>query len=215
MQARPLRHTAGSQAVPARGAGTEPATDGYAAGRTAIRSPLGKPAQLAATAGMLTGLWAAISPWFLTLHAPRGGNATANDLIIGLASAGRWSRAQPAAQRGAQLRAGHAIHADREDDAPQPRPVGQPRPAQHVPPHPEGEQQRDQPGAERPQDHRQPGDHGMHRGLQRARRQPQDLRAGQHADRGRAHEHPVRGVGSAGRTGRASSPVHTMVAMTR
>lgn len=39
-------------------------------------------------AGVLTGLWVAISPWFLTLQVPRGGNATANDLIIGLAVTG-------------------------------------------------------------------------------------------------------------------------------
>jgi hypothetical protein len=45
------------------------------------------PAQLAAMAGLLTGLWVAISPWFLALQAPRAGNATANDLIIGLAVA--------------------------------------------------------------------------------------------------------------------------------
>lgn len=49
---------------------------------------MGTLAQLAAMAGMLTGLWVAISPWFLTLQVPRGGNATANDLIIGLAIAG-------------------------------------------------------------------------------------------------------------------------------
>src|SRR3984893_18183626 len=42
--------------------------------------------QLAVTAGLLAGPWGAISPWFLTLQA-RGGNATANDLIIGLAVA--------------------------------------------------------------------------------------------------------------------------------
>ena len=89
MQAHPLHHRGGSpQAVPANGATAEPVTPGSAAGRTAFRSPAGTPAQLAAMAGMLTGLWVAISPWFLTLQVPRGGNATANDLIIGLAIAG-------------------------------------------------------------------------------------------------------------------------------
>ncbi|MGH3125068.1 MAG: SPW repeat protein [Streptosporangiaceae bacterium] len=43
---------------------------------------------LAATAAMLTGLWVAISPWFLTLQASRGANAAVNNLIIGLSVAG-------------------------------------------------------------------------------------------------------------------------------
>jgi hypothetical protein len=42
-------------------------------------------AQVTAMLGMLTGLWVAISPWFLTLQAGGGRNATANDLITGLA----------------------------------------------------------------------------------------------------------------------------------
>ena len=50
------------------------------------RSATGSAAQLTVTAGVLAGLWVAISPWFLTLQA-RGGNATAGDLIIGLAVA--------------------------------------------------------------------------------------------------------------------------------
>jgi SPW repeat len=40
--------------------------------------------QLCVMADMLAGLWVAISPWFITLRA-YGGNATANDLIVGLA----------------------------------------------------------------------------------------------------------------------------------
>ena len=44
-------------------------------------------AQLPAALGMLAGLWVAISPWFVTPRAPRSGNATADDLIIGLAVA--------------------------------------------------------------------------------------------------------------------------------
>jgi SPW repeat len=40
--------------------------------------------QACVMAGMLAGLWVAISPWFLSLHA-HGGNATANDLFVGLA----------------------------------------------------------------------------------------------------------------------------------
>lgn len=86
MRAHPLRHTTGSQAIPANGTGTEPVTPGTAAEPTAFRSP-GVPVQLCAMAGMLTGLWVAISPWFLALQAPPGGNATASNLIIGLAVA--------------------------------------------------------------------------------------------------------------------------------
>jgi hypothetical protein len=41
-------------------------------------------AQTCVIAGMLAALWVAISPWFLTFQA-HGGNATANDLIVGLA----------------------------------------------------------------------------------------------------------------------------------
>jgi hypothetical protein len=50
------------------------------------RAAPGSAARLTVTAGLLAGLWVAISPWFLTLQG-RGGNATANDLIIGLAVA--------------------------------------------------------------------------------------------------------------------------------
>ena len=45
-------------------------------------------AQVTAVLGMLTGLWVAISPWFLMLQAPGARNATASNLIIGLAVAG-------------------------------------------------------------------------------------------------------------------------------
>lgn len=44
-------------------------------------------AQVTAMLAMLTGLWVAISPWFLVLQAPTAGNATALNLIIGLAVA--------------------------------------------------------------------------------------------------------------------------------
>lgn len=44
-------------------------------------------AQVTAVLAMLGGLWVAISPWFLVLQAPVARNATANDLIIGLAVA--------------------------------------------------------------------------------------------------------------------------------
>ena len=45
---------------------------------------LGVGAQAAAALAMLTGLWVAISPWFITLQYT-GGNATAVNLISGLA----------------------------------------------------------------------------------------------------------------------------------
>jgi hypothetical protein len=41
-------------------------------------------AQLCGAAVTVTGLWVAISPWFLTLQSPPSGNARANDLIVGL-----------------------------------------------------------------------------------------------------------------------------------
>lgn len=56
--------------------------------RHSARSVLpGLAAQLAATLMVVTGLWVAISPWFLALQAPRAGNAAVSDLIIGLAVA--------------------------------------------------------------------------------------------------------------------------------
>lgn len=88
MRAHLLRNTGSSpQTVPVNGAGAGPVTAGPADARAAFQSPAGM-AQFAAVTGMLTGLWVAISPWFLTLQTPRAGNATVNDLIIGLAIAG-------------------------------------------------------------------------------------------------------------------------------
>jgi hypothetical protein len=55
--------------------------------RTVSAGLPGLAAQLPAALGMLAGLWVAISPWFVTPRAPRSGNATADDLIIGLAVA--------------------------------------------------------------------------------------------------------------------------------
>ncbi|MGH3254243.1 MAG: SPW repeat domain-containing protein [Streptosporangiaceae bacterium] len=85
MHVHPLRQPAGNApAVPAVGTAAGPAATVSAAGRAAV--PMA--AQLAAMAGMLTGLWVAISPWFLTLQTSPGRNAAVNDLIIGLAVAG-------------------------------------------------------------------------------------------------------------------------------
>jgi len=77
------REPSGVQAVPGNGAASQampvpgPARAGFAAPGMAV--------QACVMAGMLAGLWVAISPWFLSLQA-YGGNATANDLIVGLAA---------------------------------------------------------------------------------------------------------------------------------
>ena len=85
MHIRPLRQPAGSvQAVPASGTAAEPVTTLSVPGRAAV--PTGP--QRAAMTAMLTGLWVAISPWFLTLQTSPGGNAAVNNLIIGLAITG-------------------------------------------------------------------------------------------------------------------------------
>ena len=42
-------------------------------------------AQVTAMLAIVTGLWVAISPWFLSFQSPMARNSTVNDLIIGLA----------------------------------------------------------------------------------------------------------------------------------
>lgn len=64
-----------------------PATGTYAAEQPAASTLRGAAIQLAGVLVTVTGLWVAISPWFLTLQTPLSGNATANNLIIGLAIA--------------------------------------------------------------------------------------------------------------------------------
>jgi hypothetical protein len=61
-----------------------PAAADYPADRPAVGLGRGVVVQLAAAVIMLGGLWVAISPWFLALQTPPGGNARANDLIVGL-----------------------------------------------------------------------------------------------------------------------------------
>jgi hypothetical protein len=60
-------------------------------------------AQASAALGMLTGLWVAISPWFITLQYA-GSNATAVDLISGLAvvAVGAFALAGPRGFAGLQ-----------------------------------------------------------------------------------------------------------------
>lgn len=63
------------------------AAAGYVAERPAVALGRGAAVQFAAAVITLGGLWVAISPWFLALQMPPGGNARANDLIVGLAVA--------------------------------------------------------------------------------------------------------------------------------
>jgi hypothetical protein len=67
-------------------------------------SPRGIGAQAAGALGLLTGVWVALSPWFITLQ-DGGSNATAVDLISGLAVAavGAFALASPRAFSGLQL----------------------------------------------------------------------------------------------------------------
>ena len=61
-------------------------------------------AQASAVLGLLTGVWVALSPWFITLQ-DGGSNATAVDLISGLAVAamGAFALASPRGFSGLQL----------------------------------------------------------------------------------------------------------------
>ena len=64
--------------------------------------------QAAAALGMLTGLWVAISPWFVTLQYA-GSNATAVNLISGLAVAAVGAFALAGPRGFAGLQAGSAL----------------------------------------------------------------------------------------------------------
>ncbi|MGI8449771.1 MAG: SPW repeat protein [Streptosporangiaceae bacterium] len=85
----------GARSNPAAGYAPEEARGeaaSYPAARTHAAEPAasmlgGVSAQLAGVLVTVTGLWVAISPWFLTLQTPLSGNATVNNLIIGLAIA--------------------------------------------------------------------------------------------------------------------------------
>jgi len=92
---RPEADGASPQAVPA-GSGTAD----YAV--PASLSGIG--AQAVGGLGLLTGVWVALSPWFITLQYG-GGNATAADLISGLAvaAAGAFALASPRGFSGLQL----------------------------------------------------------------------------------------------------------------
>jgi hypothetical protein len=97
---RPDGNGASAEAIPAAAG----AADGY---------PLpvtwhGVGAQAAASLGMLTGLWVAISPWFITLQYA-GGNATAVNLISGLAVAAVGAFALAGPRGFAGLQSGSAL----------------------------------------------------------------------------------------------------------
>jgi hypothetical protein len=100
---RPGGNGASAEAVPAA-AGAAGAADGYPLPATWR----GVGAQAAAALGMLTGLWVAISPWFITLQYA-GGNATAVNLISGLAVAAVGAFALAGPRGFAGLQSGSAL----------------------------------------------------------------------------------------------------------
>jgi hypothetical protein len=81
----------------------DPSAAGVAAGYLLPGTWRGVGSQAAAALGMLTGLWGAISPWFITLQYA-GGNAAAVNLISGLAvaAAGAFALAGPRGFAGLQ-----------------------------------------------------------------------------------------------------------------
>ena len=100
---RPDGNGASAEAVPAVPAAAA-VSDGYPLPATWR----GAGAQAAAALGMLTGLWVALSPWFITLqHA--GGNAAAVNLISGLAVAAVGAFALAGPRGFAGLQSGRAL----------------------------------------------------------------------------------------------------------
>ena len=97
---RPDGNGASAEAVPA----ATGASDGYPLPATWR----GVGAQAAAALGMLTGLWVAISPWFITLQYA-GGNAAAVNLISGLAVAAVGAFALAGPRGFAGLQSGSAL----------------------------------------------------------------------------------------------------------
>ena len=95
---RPDGNGASAEAVPAAAGAA-----GVAAGYLPPATWRGVGAQAAAALGMLTGLWVAISPWFISLQYA-GGNATAVNPVSGLAVAavGAFALAGPRGFAGLQ-----------------------------------------------------------------------------------------------------------------
>jgi hypothetical protein len=75
-----------TEAATTNGAFTRHVTAVTPAGHRASESSDSVAAQAGATLGLVTGLWVAISPWFLVLQ-HGGNNAAVNNLIVGLAIA--------------------------------------------------------------------------------------------------------------------------------
>ena len=103
---RPDGNGASAEAVPAVPA--VPAAAGASDGYPLPATWRGIGAQTAAALGMLTGLRVAISPWFITLQYA-GGNATAVNLISGLAVAGVGAFALAGPRGFAGLQSGSAL----------------------------------------------------------------------------------------------------------
>ena len=97
---RPDGNGASAEARHVRGV---PSAAGVAAGYLLPATWRGVGSQAAAALGMLTGLWVAISPWFITLQYT-GDNAAAVNLISGLAvaAAGAFALAGPRGFAGLQ-----------------------------------------------------------------------------------------------------------------
>ena len=100
---RPDGNGASAEAVPAVPAATA-AADGYPLPATWH----GVGALAAAALGMLTGLWVAISPWFISLQYA-GGNATAVNPVSGLAVAAVGAFALAGPRGFAGLQSGSAL----------------------------------------------------------------------------------------------------------
>jgi hypothetical protein len=101
---RPESNGASTQAVPEMNGATAPGLTEYALPATS--RDIG--AQAAAVLGLLTGVWVALSPWFLTLQ-NTGTNANTVNLISGLAVAGLGALALLSPRGFAGLQVGSAL----------------------------------------------------------------------------------------------------------
>ncbi len=101
---RPESNGASTQAVPEMNRATAPGLAEYTLPATS--RDLG--AQAAAVLGLLTGVWVALSPWFLTLQ-NTGTNANTVNLISGLAVAGLGALALLSPRGFAGLQVGSAL----------------------------------------------------------------------------------------------------------
>jgi hypothetical protein len=100
----PLTQRLGINGTPAQAVPASPASVDTADGYLLPVTWRGIGAQVSAALAMLTGLWVAISPWFITVQ-HTGSNATTVDLISGLtvAGVGAFALASPRGFAGLQL----------------------------------------------------------------------------------------------------------------